>query len=81
MPPVQAILFLYLFLLFSLALSQPVFFIDQSGPNLVRFSGNWNTTSHPSALGGSNVFTSEPAAQVSIVLPWTFSTPPSNPRS
>ena len=79
MARVQATSFLYLFFLFNLARPRPhSFTIDQSDPSLVRFSGNWNTTSYSSAIGGSYALASEPAARVSIALPRTSSGPPNN---
>jgi len=70
MARVQATLLLYLFFFFNLARSRPLSFtIDQSDSNLVKFSGNWNTTSYSSAIGGSYAFASERAARVSIALP------------
>lgn len=71
----QATLFFYLFFLAVLARSHHVLFIDQSDTNSVRFSGDWPTTSYPTAIGGSYAFTAEPAARVSIVLPRTSSSP------
>ncbi|KAF9650659.1 hypothetical protein BDM02DRAFT_3111679 [Thelephora ganbajun] len=70
MASVQVAIFLYLFFLFTVARSRRVFLIDQSDPNSVTFSGNWSTLSYSSAIGGSYALTSEPAARVSIMLPW-----------